>query len=254
MQTRWDSGRETYRFSASGKYVIRKIQLRDGRNVSTRLRIDQFPPNGESAKSCFDYTYLRKQSPPRISGSPDVHIVDLFSGCGGLTLGAMEACRATGHNFVPIAAFDNERVNLEVYEQNFQPLYMYSERIENLLTGEIGTPPNAREEQLTNRLGHIDILLAGPPCQGYSDLNNHTRRRDPRNTLYERVARFVELAHPTNMLIENVAQVIHGEEESVKKTIKTLQQKEYYIDSGIVDSAMRARACLGQQHVGLRWE
>jgi len=83
----------------------------------------------------------------------------------------------------------------------------------------------------------VDILLAGPPCQGYSDLNNLTRRNDERNLLYERVARFVEIAKPKNVLIENVPAVRHGKENALQTAVSTLEKCGYYVDTGIVDFA-----------------
>jgi len=83
----------------------------------------------------------------------------------------------------------------------------------------------------------VDILLAGPPCQGYSNLNNHTRRKDGRNVLYERVTRFVEIAKPRHVLIENVPAAIHGKEGSVKRAIEVMSGMGYRVDSGIVNLA-----------------
>ena len=50
----------------------------------------------------------------------------------------------------------------------------------------------------------VDVLVGGPPCQGHSDLNNHTRRADEKNALFDRMARFVQLARPSHVIVENV--------------------------------------------------
>ena len=50
----------------------------------------------------------------------------------------------------------------------------------------------------------VDFLVAGPPCQGHSDLNNSSRRKDPRNQLYLKAVRAIELFEPQAILIENV--------------------------------------------------
>jgi DNA (cytosine-5)-methyltransferase 1 len=39
------------------------------------------------------------------------------------------------------------------------------------------------ERELRRRVGRVDLVVSGPPCQGHSDLNNHTRREDPKNQL-----------------------------------------------------------------------
>ncbi len=82
---------------------------------------------------------------------------------------------------------------------------------------------------------NIDILLAGPPCQGHSDLNNHTRRKDERNELYERVGQFAELAKPKFVLIENVPNIIHSHEKVLQNTVSLLESCGYTIDTGMID-------------------
>ena len=71
------------------------------------------------------------------------------------------------------------------------------------------------------------MLLAGPPCQGYSSLNNYSRQKDKRNGLYERVGRFIEIFKPDNILIENVSEVIHSKTKAVAKTLAILNNNNY---------------------------
>ena len=76
----------------------------------------------------------------------------------------------------------------------------------------------------------LDILVAGPPCQGHSRLNNHTRHDDPRNDLYGRVVRFVELRRPRLCIIENVDSVVHDQRESASKAARRLEKLGYQVD------------------------
>ena len=66
-------------------------------------------------------------------------------------------------------------------------------------------------------------------------MNNFTRQRDDRNILYERVARFVELTKPENVLIENVPTVIHCKNKVVSTSICLMEKLGYHVDSGIVN-------------------
>ena len=50
--------------------------------------------------------------------------------------------------------------------------------------------PQIVDNRLEHLAGSIDVVLAGPPCQGHSNLNNHTRRSDRRNELYLTVPAF----------------------------------------------------------------
>jgi len=195
--------------------------------------------NDENAHSVFDYAYLRKREPLKqaSSSSKIIRSVDLFCGCGGLSLGAMEACNTLGKRFLTIAALDKTSDFLNVYNDNLACDTAYNQFIERTIDGEIGTRPTNNELTLLNKIKNVDILLAGPPCQGHSSLNNHTRHEDQRNILYERVARFVEIAKPKNVLIENVPAVIHGREGTVQKSINILQELDYNVDSKIIDLA-----------------
>lgn len=242
--------REEFKYSKSGKSVVRIVNLADGREVSTRIKIENVGPNDGNAQSSFDYAFLRMRHPHEQSpSSPPVRVVDLFCGCGGLSLGAMEACRALGKLFLPVAAVDNDSEALEVYKRNFRLLKTYLHDITDILDGEIGSKPTNNELLFLKEVKNVDILLAGPPCQGYSDLNNRTRRCDSRNALYERVARFVETVEPEHVLIENVPAVIHGRERAVQRSIDVMRELGYKVDSGIVDLAAIGVSQKRRRHV-----
>lgn len=222
---------EQYRYHDAS--VVRTIRLPDERAISTRIRrkiLDR------DARSAFDYSYLRSRvHPKQASHSTIVRFADQFSGCGGLSLGAMEACRAIGKRFLSVAAFDNDLECVRVYKQNLGCRRAYSRDIIEILDGKIGSKPTSSERLLLKQVKSVEVLLAGPPCQGNSDLNNRTRRDDPRNALYERVARFVELFRPEHILVENVPTAIHGKEGAVQRTIETIRSLGYNIDSDVVD-------------------
>jgi DNA (cytosine-5)-methyltransferase 1 len=194
------------------------------------------PASEEDPGAAFDRGFLRglPRKLPELC-DPAIRVADLFCGCGGLSLGIREACWATGRRFVSALAVDNDAGALEVYRKNFSPLQSSSENLEVLLDHELGDPPSVRERRSLATVGSIDILVAGPPCQGHSDLNNQTRRSDPRNRLYERVGRFVELVRPKHVLIENVPGVVHDRAGALKRTAQHLKGLGYHVDSGIVD-------------------
>jgi DNA (cytosine-5)-methyltransferase 1 len=162
---------------------------------------------------------------------------DLFCGCGGLSLGAMEAARAIGKRFMPIAAVDSDPIAIKVYKQNFPDSKTYTLDISEVLDGAFGSEPTPNERNFLKDVKDVEIALAGPPCQGYSSLNNHTRLKDARNALYERVARFAELVRPEHVLIENVPTVIHGREGALYQSIKEMSELGYAVDDATVDLA-----------------
>lgn len=229
--------KEWFEFSKSRKSVRRIVQRTDGCLVKTVFRLKERVGQEEDAHAMFDGTYLRRSRPTplRSLNQSTIRVVDLFCGCGGLSLGAREACAASGNSFLPIMALDVDIDSLSVYASNFSCENTILHDIEDVIDGGLGDEPTDHEHLIMERCGKVDILLAGPPCQGHSNLNNHTRRIDGRNVLYERVARFAEITLPTHILIENVPAAIHDEQRAVQRTIDTLHGLGYKIDSEIVD-------------------
>ena len=165
--------------------------------------------------------------------------MDLFAGCGGLALGAHEAARR--HGFSPHCAFASEwnPDALEIFKQNIDPKDWDSASITDLMEGDVGALDfTTRELRWLKRLNgvELDLLTGGPPCQGHSDLNNHTRRNDPRNSLYLRMARAAQIFKPKLILIENVATVIHAHEDVVNITKTELLKLNYHVAEFTISS------------------
>lgn len=227
---------QEFRYLQSGKSAVRVVYLSDGQEISTWLPIGTKALDGEDAHSAFDYAFLRKRTRPLESHcSQVVRGVDLFCGCGGLSLGAMEACRAIRKRFLAVAAVDKNPAFLKIYKRNVPRCRTYERVIESVIDGDIGYEPSESEGLFLRQVKDVEILLAGPPCQGYSDLNNYTRRNDKRNALYERVARFVEIARPDHVLIENVPTVVHSQTKEVQRAVGLMCELGYEVDDDVVD-------------------
>jgi DNA (cytosine-5)-methyltransferase 1 len=198
----------------------------------------------------FDQQLLRRQQPPPLPiGGRAVRLADLFSSCGFMTLGVQEACRALGRSLKPIIAVDIACDALDVYLNNFDVQCAKTDSVADLVSGLFGEAPSVSEQEMIRIAGHIDIVVAGPPCQGHSNLNNVTRRSDPKNILYERVARFAELVRPRNIIIENVPDVLHDKGEVVDRTFQQLLALGYHADHAIVDIAQLGLAQRRKRHV-----
>lgn len=232
-------GGETYRLSEGGAAIERAIRLRAGGVARTRVRVERKKRHNSSEQNLaddFDRAFLGTAARPRVSASArEIRIVDLFSGCGAMSLGIWEAARAISARLSPVMALDSNEAALRVYEHNFPGVWPISDPIESILDGELGTKASASESRLVERLGNVDVLVGGPPCQGHSNLNNHTRRSDPKNGLYDRMARFAELVGPTHLIIENVSAALHDRGKVVDRTIAHLRRLEYRIDSAVVE-------------------
>ncbi len=235
--TSWreDGLSESFQFIADTSQVARIVTA--GSMATTTLQ--EVPSSTErevDPHSAFDRAYLSGSLRllPELH-NPPVRVADLFCGCGGLSLGIREACFAFGRPFVAVLAVDHDPAALEVYRQNFFPSRTSGEDLETLLDHELGAPRSSKEDCWLKTVGTVDVLVAGPPCQGHSDLNNQTRRSDPRNRLYERVGRFVELVRPLHVLIENVPGVVHDRSGALSRTAQHLESIGYQIDSAVID-------------------
>lgn len=115
--------------------------------------------------------------------------LSLFSGCGGLCLGF----KAAGFKLKAHLEID-EKIK-KIYSDNF------SGSLE--LGGDIQCVSDADIEKIHKKIGTIDIIIGGPPCQGFS-LSGKRKSDDPRNILFLDYLRFVNVFRPKLALIENV--------------------------------------------------
>lgn len=226
----------------SRKYVQRTVFLRDTSRRTTRIPLavsirHQHPTQPQLA-AVANASFLRASEWPEILPNAEpVRTADLFSGCGIMTLGLWEACRAVGRRLDPVVAVDTDAIALSVYKRNFPDASVLDSPIESILDGDLGARSSSAERELIAAVGTIDLLIGGPPCQGHSNLNNHTRRDDPKNRLYERMARFAELFCPKHIIMENVSAVLHDKGRVVDRTASWLVRLGYMVDQYIADVA-----------------
>jgi DNA (cytosine-5)-methyltransferase 1 len=217
-----------------------------------RLAEPLLDPTEDQVAAEFDRHVLLRRSKLASGGSGEkIRIADLFSGAGLLTLGIEQACEALGLVAEPVIAVDANLEPLSAYARNFQGARTLHARIESLVDRPFDARPSRNEAELTGAAGRIDVLVGGPPCQGHSDLNNHTRRDDPKNRLYKRMARFAQLVEPTHILIENVPAVRHDKEGVVGDVVKKLERLGYHVAQGVAPLARVGVPQLRRRHVVL---
>ena len=232
------------RYLGEHRGLVRQISTPSGRRVSS-VAGQGVTIVGEG----YDAAWLRSASWPELSRQRSkIAVADLFSGSGGMTLGAWEAARALELELQPVLAIDNDEDAISVYRRNFEPERSFACGIEEVVDGELGAPTTEAERRMARGLSTLDLLLAGPPCQGHSDLNNHTRREDPRNALVMRVARFAELFSPTHIVVENVQGVRHDRSEAFARCRAKLETLGYGVELFLLQGAevgvpQRRRRC-----------
>jgi DNA (cytosine-5)-methyltransferase 1 len=245
---------EQFSLATSGREVLRRVSRNDGAVIETAFPLDRLQRNRSPSQldlaDLADASFLRTKMRPRVdANTPALRVVDLFSGCGVMSLGVSEAARALRMRLDPITAVDVSEAALGVFRFNFPGAIGITSRIEELLNGAFGKQATAEEARFVRGLRGIDLLIGGPPCQGHSNLNNHTRRNDPKNRLYERMARFAELARPRNIIVENVQAVLHDRGRVVDQTIDELVSLGYSVDHATVEVSILGVAQRRTRHV-----
>ena len=169
---------------------------------------------------------------------PRINIVDLFCGCGGLSVGVKNAADAVGARPVFLLAADVSAAALSVYKKNLRPLRSTRQNVETLIDYVLWTDAKQSEVRVESvHLSHdlaalggaVDILIAGPPCEGNSNFNNRTRRFDHRNNLYlDAVIAGIAL-NAKVIVIENVPMVKRSHQDVVINSLQLLRESGYRI-------------------------
>lgn len=169
--------------------------------------------------------------------------VDLFSGSGGFASGFSSGMGSAGVGVNFLAAVDLDANALQVHQLNHGTRALFDKSVDALLDYSIVGlardahwlyEPEIVDHDFRSLKGKVDVVLAGPPCQGNSNLNNRTRHTDERNRLYLTVpAVAVALDAPT-VVIENVPGVVHDRSQVVQTTIALLEKSGYWVTYGTV--------------------
>ncbi len=182
-----------------------------------------------------------------------VRIVDLFAGCGGLTLGLAQAAREAGRPVEIPLAVDFEPLAVAVYTQNFPfAARVESAAVESFFDGELGATETDAEHAIRSEVGAVTVLTGGPPCQGHSNLNNYTRRTDSKNALYIRMVRAAEVLAPQVVVIENVPAILrdrHAGESVVVRAEEYLEQLGYAVEHAVVSLVPTGVAQTRRRHI-----
>ena len=151
--------------------------------------------------------------------------IDLFCGCGGLSLGFKMA------GFTPVAGIDFKESAIATYQLNFK-------EARGICADILSMDKRCILEEIGN-ISDIDVIIGGPPCQGFSNANkNYVELDDPRNKLFFEFVKFVEIANPKVVLIENVPQIITKNGGFAKRRITEIfETRGYTVTNGILDAS-----------------
>jgi len=150
--------------------------------------------------------------------------VDLFCGAGGLSY----SFKLRGHKLK--LALDIDKNSIETLKCNFK------EENEDKFTNQ-DIYDFINKSRLKKYINKVDIIMGGPPCQGFSTANRQNVLNDTRNKLYLSFLKVIEIIKPKFVLIENVNGIKKISKEIINKlsyigyhaNFKTLQSSEFGI-------------------------
>lgn len=198
--------------------------------------------HGLSPASSWWQSVLRGSRVATPEDAQPLRIVDAFCGSGGLALGIKQAAESVGRSVRFSAIVDTDHTALLIHEHNLGAARSVGDSVASLVDfhvrGMNGESKFAYEPEVISPslagIGPVDIFIAGPPCQGHSNLNNHTRRHDPRNELYVAAVALGVAVNAKAIIIENVPTVRNSRSDVVNVAIALLESAGYEVDSSVL--------------------
>jgi DNA (cytosine-5)-methyltransferase 1 len=174
----------------------------------------------------FIETFKINLSQKKKSDICTMKILDTFAGAGGFSLGFTQ----TKH-FSVIGAIEIDQWAADTFKSNH-----YNS---NVLVGDI--QQYSKEFLLNTFSNKPDIILGGPPCQGYSIANKKAGDpMDPRNTLFKEFIRLGQIFEPSLMIMENVPNLVKARTQDkilvADIIIKSLEDMGYFTYNTILNA------------------
>ena len=151
--------------------------------------------------------------------------LDLFCGCGGLSKGFDLA------GYKIIGGVDFNAPAVATFAKNFP-------EAKALCCELLQFDASKMEQEFP--IDKIDVVIGGPPCQGFSTANRYAdeETRDPRNKLFFQFVKFVERYHPRAIVIENVRGILTMNNGYARKRIYSIfKQLGYHVSNCVLNAA-----------------
>jgi len=230
------------RYSEDNGRLLKHLAVVGSEITTSRSRLDE---STDLASAWAKGFLVGEQITSNSFATKSITSAELFCGSGGLGIGVREASQELGLRYASAACLDHDPEAVDVYAANHgSPLKSAcsaTEIIDYNVSGQGDSASFLYEPELLDPAweslhGRVDLLMAGPPCQGHSNLNNKTRRTDKRNQLYLTVPAIAVALGAEAVIIENVQAVVHDRSEVVASTIALLRNAGYQIETGVISA------------------
>lgn len=149
-------------------------------------------------------------------------VIDLFAGVGGLSLGFEKK------------GFDVVLAN--EYDASIATSYIANHKNTKMIVGDITSLD--LEDTFGKLAGTIDVVIGGPPCQGFSQKGQRKTIHDERNFLFKYYVSVVELVKPKYFVMENVPNLLTAEGGYFRHEIEELFNKlGYSLEYGVLNAS-----------------
>jgi DNA (cytosine-5)-methyltransferase 1 len=233
---------QSTRFNRSASRICQTLTIGEGRYTTTC----EAPAKGaKDAEIAWVQAFLTGRSATFPPAERQIRMADLFCAAGGLTTGVRSAARSLGIESEVALAVDGDLQALEIYQHNHGPWLASGTDVQSMVNFKVdgrgddarwGTWPALIEPHMAGYLANLDLLCAGPPCQGHSNLNNKTRRNDSRNLLYLTTVAFVVAVGARVCIIENVPEVLNDSNDVVRTARALLLKSGYRLDDKVLSA------------------
>lgn len=155
----------------------------------------------------------------------EFRVLDLFSGAGGLSVGL-----DMNPEIKTVVATDIMADALKTLALNFPET--------KVIQGDICDPAIKDEIVAAAKLYKVNMVVGGPPCQGFSNKGKKLGLKDPRNFLFREYLSVVERVQPEVFVIENVkAMATSTGGWFIKEILKTIEELGYEVNWGILTAS-----------------
>lgn len=152
-------------------------------------------------------------------------ILDLFCGAGGMSYGMHK-----NPHFQTVVSLDiNDKLAITL-KKNMPNV--------NLVIGDIKDNETKEKIIKLSRINGVNMIIGGPPCQGYSLKGKKLGLNDPRNYLFLEYLKLVEILQPKIFVIENVKSLLSTSKGWFKEQIiSKIEKLGYYVDVGVLKAS-----------------